>query len=73
MSRADPSLTLGPSGPSEAIHGSWLRGKEPGSLGFVCVGGQPSVCTSQVCHGRAQVWPPCLVVTVGGLSGMGGL
>ena len=29
--------------------GSWLRGKGLGPLGIVCIGGQPSVCTSQVC------------------------
>lgn len=29
--------------------GSWLRVKGQGQLGIVHIGGQPSVCTSQVC------------------------
>lgn len=63
-SQADPSLTPGWAGVTEPLWArrdhprSWLRGKELESSGFVPVRGQPSVCTSQVCCGRAQGWPP---------------
>lgn len=36
--------------------GSWLQDKDLGLLGIVCIGGRPSVCTSQVCL-QMRSWP----------------